>query len=139
MAFCSKCGSPIEDNATNCPQCGAPVNGASGDPVVVSNSNDTLMGILAYLGILALIPYFVKGQSPFVRYHAVRGMNLFLLELIAGVACSILSAGLPIIGSILGWLVSVAGLILSIIGIINVANKEKKDLPVIGGIQFIKE
>lgn len=139
MAFCSKCGSPIEDNATSCPNCGAPVNGVSGEPVVVSNSNDTLMGILAYLGILALIPYFVKGQSTFVRYHAVRGMNLFLLELIAGVACSILTVGLPVIGSIIGWLVSIAGLVLSIFGIINAANKEMKDLPVIGGIQFIKE
>jgi uncharacterized membrane protein len=97
------------------------------------------MGVLAYLGILALIPYFVKDQSPFVRYHAVRGMNLFILELIAGVACGILTAGLPIIGTILGWLVSIAGLVLSIFGIINVANKEKKDLPVIGGIQFVKE
>lgn len=139
MAFCSKCGSPIDDNENFCPKCGAPVSGSSGDPVVVNNSNDTLMGVLAYLGILALIPYFVKDQSSFVRYHAVRGMNLFILELIAGVACGIISAGLPVIGSILGWLVSVAGLVLSIFGIINVANKEKKDLPVIGGIQFIKE
>jgi uncharacterized membrane protein len=139
MAFCSKCGSQIEDNASACPKCGAPVNGASGEPVAVNSSNDTLMGVLAYLGILALIPYFVKDQSPFVRYHAVRGMNLFILELIAGVACGILTAGLPIIGTILGWLVSIAGLVLSIFGIINVANKEKKDLPVIGGIQFVKE
>lgn len=139
MAFCSKCGSPIDDNENFCPKCGAPVSGSSGGPVVVNNSNDTLMGVLAYLGILALIPYFVKDQSSFVRYHAVRGMNLFILELIAGVACGIISAGLPVIGSILGWLVSVAGLVLSIFGIINVANKEKKDLPVIGGIQFIKE
>lgn len=139
MAFCSKCGSPIDDNENFCPKCGAPVSGSSGDPVVVNNSNDTLMGVLAYLGILALIPYFIKDQSSFVRYHAVRGMNLFILELIAGVACGIISAGLPVIGSILGWLVSVAGLVLSIFGIINVANKEKKDLPVIGGIQFIKE
>lgn len=139
MAFCSKCGSQIENNENFCPKCGAPVNNTSTDPIVTNSSNDTLMGILAYLGILALIPFLVKDQSSFVRYHAVRGMNLFLLELIAGVACSIIGAGLPTIGAILGWLVSVAGLVLSIIGIINVANKEKKDLPIIGGIQFIKQ
>jgi uncharacterized membrane protein len=135
MAFCSKCGSQINEGENFCPKCGAPVSGA---PSIASDSNDTLMGILSYVGLLALIPYFSKGQSSFVRYHAVRGMNLMILEIIAGVACGILSIGLPAIGSILGWLVSVGGLVLSIIGIVNVSNKQMKDLPVIGGIQFIK-
>jgi len=139
MAFCPKCGTQVDDNENFCPKCGAPVNNSSADPVVVNNSNDTVMGVLSYLGILALIPYFIKDQSSFVRYHAVRGMNLFLLELIASVACSIITIGLSSLGSILGWLVSVASLVLSIIGIVNVVNKEKKDLPVIGGIRFIKE
>ncbi len=139
MAFCSKCGSPIEDNENFCPKCGAPVSGSASEPVVVNNSNDKALGILAYIGILALIPYFIKDKSAFVRYHAVRGMNLFLLELIAGVACGIVQAGLPIIGSILGWLVSIAGLALSIIGIVHVANGEMKELPVIDGIKFVKE
>jgi uncharacterized membrane protein len=118
-----------------CPKCGAPV----GEPVVTGGQNDKVMGILAYIGILALIPYFVQDQSSFVRYHAVRGMNLFLLELIAGVASGILQIGLPLIGSIVGWLVSIAGLAFSIIGIVNVCNSEQKDLPFIGGIRFVKE
>lgn len=139
MAFCPKCGTQIDDNENFCPKCGAPVNNSSADPVVVNNSNDTVMGVLSYLGILALIPYFIKDQSSFVRYHAVRGMNLFLLELIASVACSIITIGLSSLGSVLVWLVSVASLVLSIIGIVNVVNKEKKDLPIIGGIRFIKE
>lgn len=136
MAFCSKCGSQIDENENFCPKCGAPVNGSG---YVASGSNDTLMGVLSYLGLLALIPYFSKGQSSFVRYHAVRGMNLMILEIIASVACSILSIGLPVVGSILGWLVSIGSLALTIIGIVHVANKEMKDLPVIGGIQFVKE
>jgi len=136
MAFCSKCGSQISEGENFCPKCGAPVNGAY---TAASGSSDTLMGILSYIGLLALIPYFSKGQSSFVRYHAVRGMNLMILEIIAGVACGILSIGLPVIGDILSWLVSVGGLVLSIIGIVHVANKEMQDLPVVGGIQFVKE
>lgn len=136
MAFCSKCGSQISEGENFCPKCGAPVNGTS---YAASSSNDTLMGVLAYLGLLALIPYFSKGQSSFVRYHAVRGMNLMILEIIASVACSILSIGIPVVGSILGWLVSIGSLALAIIGIVHVANKEMKDLPVVGGIQFVKE
>ena len=85
MAYCAKCGSQINEGDNACSNCGEPV-GRAAEPVVVNQSNDKLMGVLSYLGILSLIPYFIKDQSSFVRYHAVRGLNLFLLELIAGVA-----------------------------------------------------
>lgn len=82
MAYCAKCGKQVGENEKFCPGCGAPVNGGvrSGDS---ASSNDTLMGILSYLGILVLIPFLIKDQTPFVRAHAVRGMNLMLLEIIA--------------------------------------------------------
>ena len=75
MAFCSKCGTQIGEGEKFCPSCGNPVDGSA----VTSGSNETLMGVLSYLGLLALIPYFSKGQSSFVRFHALQGMNLFLL------------------------------------------------------------
>ena len=134
MAFCSKCGTQIGEGEKACPNCGTPVDG----PVVTSGSNDTLMGVFAYLGILALIPYFSKGQSSFVRYHALQGMNLFLLEIIAGVASYIFSF-VPVLGGIVSWVVSLGSLALSIIGIVNVANKETKELPIVGGIRIIKQ
>jgi len=138
MAYCAKCGSPINDGDKACSNCGEPVLG--GDRAgEAGGSNDKVMGILSYIGILALIPYFVKDQSAFVRYHAVRGLNLFLLELIAGAAASVVGLALPRFGNLLGWLASVAGLVFSIIGIINVVNGDRKDLPIIGGIQFVKE
>ncbi len=137
MAYCAKCGSQINEGDNACSNCGEPVIKAA-EPVVVNQSNDKLMGVLSYLGILSLIPYFIKDQSSFVRYHAVRGLNLFLLELIAGVAASIIGFILPGLGGLIGWVASVAGLVFSIIGIINVANGDQKDLPIIGGIQFVK-
>lgn len=133
MAYCSKCGSSLNDGDKVCGNCGEPVGG-----VRVDSSNDKVMGILSYIGILSLIPYFIKDQSSFVRFHAVRGLNLFILEVIAGVAASIVGIVLPGIGSVLGWLTSVAGLVFSIIGIINVVNGDEKDLPIIGSIQFVK-
>ena len=134
MAFCSKCGTQIGEGEKVCPSCGTPVDG----PVVTSGSNDTLMGVFAYLGILALIPYFSKGQSPFVRFHALQGMNLLILEIIAGVASGILSY-VPVLGGIVSWVLSLGSLALSIIGIVNVANKEMKELPIVGGLQIIKQ
>ena len=137
MAYCAKCGSQINEGDNACSNCGEPVV-KTAEPVVVNQSNDKLMGVLSYLGILSLIPYFIKDQSSFVRFHAVRGLNLFLLELIAGVAASIIGFILPGLGGLIGWVASVAGLVFSIIGIINVANGDQKDLPIIGGIQFVK-
>ncbi len=136
MAYCSKCGSQLNDGDKACGNCGEPVPGAvrsSGS----ASSNQTLMGILAYLGVFALIPYLVKDQTPFVRAHAVRGMNLLLLEVIAVVAAGIFS-WIPVLGDILSGLVGLASFVLSLIGIINVANKDDKDLPFIGTIRLIK-
>ena len=42
-------------------------------------SNDTLMGVLAYIGILCLIPLLAAKDSEFAQFHAKQGLNLFLL------------------------------------------------------------
>ena len=135
MAFCSKCGSQLNEGDKACGNCGEPVPGAT--RAADTNSNDMWMGILAYLGILALVPYLVKDQSAFVRSHAIRGINLLILEVIAWVAVGVF-AWVPILDGILSTVVGLASFAFSLIGIINVANKEDKDLPFIGGIRLIK-
>ena len=140
MAFCAKCGSELSDSEKFCGKCGEPVaQPGSNYTVVQSNSNDKLMGVLSYLGILCLIPYFSKGQTSFVRYHAIRGLNLFLLEVIATAAIWIISAISYNLGSVISWIVSLASLAFTIIGIVTVSNNEQKDLPIIGDIRFVKE
>ena len=136
MAYCAKCGSQLNEGDKACGNCGEPVGGAARSPETTS-SNDMWMGILSYLGILALIPYLVKDQTPFVRAHAVRGINLLLLEVIAWVAVGVF-AWVPVLDGILSTVVGLASFALSLIGIINVANKEDKDLPFIGSIRLIK-
>jgi uncharacterized membrane protein len=136
MAYCAKCGSQLNENDKACGNCGEPVPGANRAPEATS-SNDMWMGILAYLGVLALVPYLVKDQSAFVRSHAIRGINLLILEVIAWVAVGVF-AWVPILDGILSTVVGLASFVFSLIGIINVANKEDKDLPVIGSIRLIK-
>ncbi len=104
------------------------------------NDNDKLMGILSYLGILVLVPIFAAKDSTFARFHANQGLVLFLAEAILGCVVSILGF-IPYIGwlfSVLGGLVSLAALILSVIGIINVVNGTAKELPVIGKVRILK-
>jgi len=135
MAYCAKCGSQLNDSDKACGNCGEPVPGAN--RTADTSSNDMWMGILAYLGVLALVPYLVKDQSAFVRSHAIRGINLLILEVIAWVAVGVF-AWVPILDGILSTVVGLASFVFSLIGIINVANKEDKDLPFIGNIRLIK-
>ena len=133
MAFCSKCGSSLNSGDRVCGNCGEPVQGTT-----AASSNDVWLGILAYLGGLALIPFLIKDKSPFVRAHGVRGINLLLLEIIVVVAVAVFSL-VPILYDILSTLLGLASFAFSLIGIINVANKEDKDLPLIGTIRLIKD
>lgn len=110
----------------------------------MEDSNDKVYGILAYLGILVLVP-LLAGKSQFARFHANQGLVLFIADIILGVLIGITTGVLSllgIVGLVLGSIVSgVLGLcifVMVIMGIINAANGEMKPLPVIGGIKLIK-
>ena len=151
MAFCNKCGAQIGDGAAFCPSCGAPSGntqqGYQQQPYQGGNDavNNKAMDILAYLGILVLVPIFAAKDSQFARYHANQGLVLAIAEIAYGIVVSILNAILfviswrlaSIVGTILGvvWLGFLA---LSIIGIINAANGKMQPLPLIGGITILK-
>lgn len=100
------------------------------------------MGILSYLGFLALIPYLSEKNNKYIIYHAKQGMNLFIIDIILGVATSIISAILTwrlwIITNIITSLVGLFVTVLSIIGIVNVCNGKAKELPIVNKFKFIK-
>ena len=78
---------------------------------------------------------------PFARYHTNQGLVLFLLELAIGVVTSIFTF-IPVIGPIIGGLLSAVGgiftLVLMIMGIINAAQGQAKELPLIGKFTLLK-
>ena len=86
------------------------------------------IAVLSYIGILFLVPLLVEREDEFVQYHAKQGLTLFIAE-----AATMVVAWIPVIG----WLASFVGWILwivfSIMGIANVVNNRKKNLPLIGG------
>ena len=100
-----------------------------------------VMAILAYIGILCLIPYFAEKNNKFVVYHAKQGLNLFIIEIIATAAVSMLSIVLFFlffVGGLIGLAVSAGSFALSIIGIVNVCNGKAKELPIINKFKIIK-
>lgn len=115
-------------------------------------ADNKIMAVLAYLGILVLIPMFAAPKnSRYARFHVRQGFNLFLCDIAVSVISILLSFikvtryiwGIPYrttpgIVVFISWLISIPVLILTIIGIINAVQGKAKELPVIGKYQIIK-
>ena len=98
------------------------------------------MSIFAYLSWLVLIPLLAAKESKFARFHCNQGIVLAIVEIIAWVVLGILSV-IPYVGwifVIFNVLLSVACLVLAILGIINAVNGKAKELPVVGKIRILK-
>lgn len=90
------------------------------------------MAIVAY--IIFFIPLLAAKESKFARFHANQGLNVLLLSIAAG----ILGQFIPVIGWLISSGGSIAAIVFVILGIINAANGEMKELPLIGKINIIK-
>lgn len=158
MAFCSKCGAQLNEGEKFCSKCGAPVEDKKEEKKqengfeAILNTPDTTsgydqkdiqsnktMGILAYFGLLVLVPIFAAKNSRFARFHANQGLVLLIVK----IGFSIISALKNIhfisgVFGVVGALGSIVTLALAIIGIVNAAQGKVKELPVIGGIKILQ-
>ena len=166
MSFCSKCGARLNEGATFCSNCGAPQEVPAQQAWTSSKQqgwppgqqtwpneqqfhpqdieSNKVMAILAYFGILVLIPLFAAKESKFARYHVNQGLVLFIAEVAYGIVYAVLSSiiwaiswRLYFITRIIGFF-SLVFLVLSVIGIVNAVNGQAKELPVIGKIKILK-
>ncbi len=143
MKYCSKCGAQCADEVKFCSSCGSSLDATQTSDKQDAEQNKA-MAILSYLGILVLIPIFAAKDSKFARFHANQGLVLCIASIIYGVAYSVLSTiileiswRLYFLVSILGFL-SIGFLALCVIGIINAANGQEKELPIIGKFRILK-
>ena len=115
MPFCEKCGAKMEEEAKFCPSCGAGVNGQqsqySQQNTQSGNFQETInkymqtedntsefeqedinqnkvMAVLAYIGILVLVPLLAAPNSKYARYHANQGLLLFIAEICRAKSCT---------------------------------------------------
>ncbi|MBQ2841468.1 MAG: zinc-ribbon domain-containing protein [Clostridia bacterium] len=155
MRICQSCGNHIDDNAKFCPVCGAKTEKASetsssqtkfedfisrftntADTTAQFNSDDIIknkvMAILAYLGLLFLVPLLAAKDSPFARYHTNQGILLFIVQ-----AVGVAATQIPYAGWVAGALVNIFTTALLIVGIINAYNGKAKELPIIGKFRII--
>lgn len=156
MRQCPSCGNTIDENAKFCPVCGTKTQKKSESSSFqmkledfINNFTNTAnttadysaedidknrpVAILAYLGLLFLVPLFAAKDSPFARYHVNQGILLFVVQTIGVAATQI-----PYAGWIAGALVNVFTTALLVIGIINAFKGEAKELPIIGKFRILK-
>ena len=96
--------------------------------------------ILCYIGILWLVPLFLRRDSKYVIFHVNQGIILSIIGIIAWVLGEILG-GVALIGWIFGiifWVLCIVWLAYSVLGIYNTITGKAKELPFIGGYSIIK-
>jgi uncharacterized membrane protein len=129
----------MTDTPPPTPNVPAPDPGAGpvADPADVEKNK--VMAVLAYLGILVLVPILAAKDSPFARYHSNQGLLLAITSIACGIVLMIVglvAAFIPFAGLCIGCtadIVVVGGIItLVIMGILNAVNGRMRPLPVIG-------
>ena len=105
-----------------------------------------VMGILAYLSFLVLIPLFAAKESPFARFHTNQGLVLAIGEIGTIIACSILRAifialyawVLAVIIDVIMWLLLVGFTVFAVLGLVSACRGQMKPLPIFGNIKILK-
>lgn len=82
--------------------------------------DNKFVAVLSYIHILFLVPLLLKRDSKFCQFHAKQGLILFIVQTIVG-----LVAWIPVIG----WLLGLAAVLISIIGILKVLAGEYWKIP----------
>lgn len=85
-----------------------------------------VFGILAYLGILVLIPLLVKKDDDFVHFHAKQGLVMLIIWIAVWIVTLV-----PYIGWVVGPVLWLIVAIVSLIAIVKVLMGEKWEIPVV--------
>ena len=147
MANCIKCNAPLAEGAKFCTICGTKQEQDFADKFAnITNTADTtnqydskdiednkFMAVLAYLGILFLVPLFAAKDSKFAQFHTNQGIILAILSL---ANCVLLL--IPFLGWIAAPLIGLCLTALTILGIVNVCTGKAQELPIIGKYKILK-
>lgn len=100
------------------------------------SSDRTLMVVLSYLGLLALIPYLTKKEDPEIHWHAKNGVGLLIMDVVVWVVFLVIGFVLPadLLGCGIGivqCVVWIGILVLHIYCIIQAVGGKRPRIPVV--------
>jgi uncharacterized membrane protein len=99
-------------------------------PTGAASPNRSLMLVLSYLWILALVPFVVEKNDPEVQWHAKHGLVITIAEVILWVVVAVVTniPFLAILGCVL-WLMWPLIFVLRIILIVKAVNGQRLLIP----------
>lgn len=101
-------------------------------PAGSSSGDKTVMLVLSYLGLLALIPLLTEKDDANVQWHAKHGLVQFFFFVIVSVVISAISStGIGCIFALLYPFVGLAWLVVCVLSIIKATKGERFMIPVI--------
>lgn len=103
----------------------------SGHASPPADSNRTVMLILAYLWVLALVPYLTEKDDPEVKWHARHGLVLLAAEIVLWVVLTLVGM-LPMVGCLitpLFVLVPLAAVIVRIVAVLKALEGKRFLIP----------
>lgn len=168
--ICTQCGTQNPDNGAFCVGCGQALQQAAPqyapppqqyaapaaapvDDEAKDAQDNKIMGILAYLSWLVLVPIFDAKDSKYAKFHANQGVVLAAGELAIWILQAIVRAIFPYhysatllytrgpiygILSAVFWIAQIGLYVLAIIGLLAAIKGEKKELPLIGKFKILK-
>jgi len=100
------------------------------------SSDRTLMIVLSYLGLLALIPYLTKKDDAEIHWHAKNGVGLLILDVVVWVVFMIIAWVLPsnLLGCGVGMIqcvVWIGILVLHVYCIVQAVGGKRPRIPVV--------
>lgn len=148
MAFCSKCGTQVNEGAAFCAACGSPV-AVTGAPVIPpplaeaagSSLSSNVAAALSYFFITAIIFLVIDQfrQDRFVRFHSFQSIAFGVVVTIFWIVWNgILFGGILSAGffwafiSLINTLISLAIFVYWVFLVYKAFNKETYKIPVIG-------
>ena len=135
MAFCSKCGAPLAEDAKFCTVCGAPVEESPvTEAIVVEPVPDPqplekkLIAIFSYVDIFMIIYVIAcRRDDEFLVHHANQAL-----------VAAIFALGFALIFFV-GWILEIPLIVFIILNMVAAGNSRFKKLPILGGIRIIKK
>ena len=112
-----------------------PVGGGPGNP---ASSDRTLMIVLGYLWILALIPLLTKKEDAEVQWHAKNGIGILIGEIIAWIVFTVVQFAMPNAAGcgigIISCVVWIGFLVIRILCIVQGVGGKRFNVPVLTDI-----
>lgn len=85
-----------------------------------------LLASISYLGLLCLVPLFLKKSSPYVQFHAKQGLVLLIAEIIVSFVNII-----PFFGVIVWGFASLLFFIISVVAFVKTWKGNSWEIPIV--------